>query len=77
MATLKEIYDELDRVHIDIKEYIEIDATGNEASDISRDIEGPLEALLVALDTIIDDKNAGLYEELTEDDFLEEDEDLW
>lgn len=72
MATLKEIYDELDRIHNDIQEYIEIDATGNEASDISKDVEGPLDTLLVALDNIIDDKNAGIYEEPTEDDFLED-----
>ena len=77
MATLKEIYDELDTIMGDVQEYIEIDAGGNLSSDLVRDVENPLEALLVALDNIIDDKAAGIYEERGEDDFYEEDEDSW
>lgn len=77
MATLKEIYDELDTIMGDVQEYIEIDAGGNLSSDLVRDVENPLEALLVALDNIIDDKAAGIYEERGEDDFFEEDEDSW
>ena len=76
MATLNEIYDELDRILEDVQEYIEIDAGGNLSSDMQRDVENPLEALLVALDNIIDDKAAGLYEERGEDDFYEEDEEF-
>jgi hypothetical protein len=76
MATLNEIYDELDRILEDVQEYIEIDAGGNLSSDIQRDVENPLEALLVALDNIIDDKAAGIYEERGEDDFYEEDEEF-
>ena len=77
MATLKEIYDELDTIMGDVQEYIEIDAGGNLSSDLVRDVENPLEALLVALDNIIDDKAAVIYEERGEDDFFEEDEDSW
>ena len=76
MATLNEIYDELDRILGDIQEYIEIDASGNLSSDMQRDVENPLEALLVALDNIIDDKAAGIYEERGEDDFFIEDEEF-
>lgn len=77
MATLNEIYDELDRILGDVQEYIEIDAGGNLSSDLTKDVENPLESILVALDNIIDDKTAGIYEERGEDDFLEEDEDSW
>lgn len=77
MATLNEIYDELDRILGDVQEYIEIDAGGNLSSDMQRDVENPLEALLVALDNIIDDKAAGIYEERGEDEFLEDFEDSW
>jgi|TARA_B100000902_G_C27026525_1_gene772259 hypothetical protein len=76
MATLKEIYDELDRIQDDIKEYIEDSDGGNLSSDLTRDVENPLEMLLVALETIIDDKEAGIYEEHGEDDFYGEDEDF-
>lgn len=76
MATLNEIYDELDRILGDVQEYIEIDAGGNLSSDMQRDVENPLEALLVALDNIIDDKAAGIYEERGEDDFFIEDEEF-
>ena len=77
MATLKEIYNELDRILEDINDYIEETDSGNLASDMQKDVAGPLESLVVALDNIIDDKTAGLYEEYEEDNFYEEDEDSW
>ena len=77
MATLKEIYSELDRILEDINDYMEETDSGNLASDMQKDVVGPLESLVVALDNIIDDKNAGLYEEYDGSDFYEEDEDLW
>ena len=67
MATLKEIYNELDRILEDINDYIEETDSGNLASDMQKDVADPLESLVVALDNIIDDKNAGLYEEYEED----------
>ena len=77
MATLKEIYNELDRILEDINDYIEETDSGNLASDMQKDVADPLESLVVALDNIIDDKTAGLYEEYEEDNFYEEDEDSW
>ncbi len=77
MATLKQIYDELDSILGDVQEYIEDSDGGNLSSDLTKDVENPLEVLLVALDTIIDDKSAGIYDLDGGNDFLEEDEDLW
>jgi hypothetical protein len=77
MATLKEIYNELDRILEDINDYIEETDSGNLASDMQKDVAGPLESLVVALDNIIDDKTAGLYEEYEGDNFYGEDEDSW
>ena len=62
MATLREIYDELDRIGDDITAYIEECNNGNLSSDLTQDVENPMEALLVALETIIDDKDAGIYD---------------
>lgn len=72
MATLKQIYDELDSILGDIQEYIEDSDNGNLSSDLTKDVENPLETLLVALDTIIDDKAAGIYDLDGESDFLED-----
>jgi len=77
MATLKEIYNELDRILEDINDYIEETDSGNLASDLRGDVAEPLETVVSALDTIIDDKNAGLYEEYDGGDFFEEDENSW
>ena len=76
MATLKEIYSELDRILEDINDYIEETDSGNLASDLRGDVAGPLETLVSELDTIIDDKNAGVYEEYDGSNFYEEDEEF-
>jgi hypothetical protein len=76
MATLNEIYDELDRLLGDIQEYIEDSDNGNLSSDLTSNVENPLETLLVALDNIIDDKTDGIYDLDVESDFLEDFEDL-
>jgi hypothetical protein len=76
MATLNEIYDELDRLLGDIQEYIEDSDNGNLSSDLTINVENPLETLLVALDNIIDDKTDGIYDLDVESDFLEDFEDL-
>jgi len=75
--TLKEIYDELDRILDDINEYADEAESGNLSSDITKDVADPLEHILSALDIIIDDETAGLYEEPGEDEFLENFEDSW
>tara|TARA_R110002153_G_scaffold20028_1_gene68113 strand:+ start:608 stop:838 length:231 start_codon:yes stop_codon:yes gene_type:complete len=76
MATLNELYDELDRLLEDFQEYSEDTNGGNLSSDLRRDVENPLESILVALDTIIDDKSAGIYDFDGGEDFLEEEEDF-
>ena len=76
MATLNEIYDELDRLLGDIQEYIEDSDNGNLSSDLTGNVENPLESILVALDNIIDDKTDGIYDLDGESDFLEDFEDL-
>jgi hypothetical protein len=38
--------------------------------------KGPLDSILSALDGIIDDESAGVYEEYTEDEFYGEDEEF-
>jgi hypothetical protein len=77
MATLKEIYDELDRIWDDINEYADNTENSNLFSDITKDVADPLEHILSALDTIIDDKSAGIYDLDGESDFLEGDEESW
>ena len=74
--TLNELYDELERMLTDVQEYNEDSDGGNLSSDLRRDVENPLESILVALDTIIDDKAAGIYDLDGGDEFLEEDEDF-
>ena len=60
MATLREIYDELERIHGDITDYVEECDNGNLSSDLTMNVENPMESLLVALETLIDDKDAGI-----------------
>ena len=74
--TLKEIYDELDRILDDINEYADETESGNLSSDITKDVADPLEHILSALDTIIDDKTDGIYDLDGEDDFYGEEEDF-
>ena len=62
MATLSEIYDELNRIGEDITAYIVEWDNGNLSSDLTGNVGNPMEALLVALETIIDDKDAGVYD---------------
>ena len=62
MATLSEIYDELNRIGEDITAYIEECDNGNLSSDLTGNVGNLMEALLVALETIIDDKDAGVYD---------------
>ena len=62
MATLSEIYDELNRIGEDITAYIEECDNGNLSSVLTGNVGNPMEALLVALETIIDDKDAGVYD---------------
>ena len=77
MATLKEIYNELEMVKEDIDAYVEEASSANQASDVAGSVQNPLDKILSALDGIMDDEVAGIYEEHGEDGFYEEEEDSW
>ena len=77
MATLKEIYNELELIMEDIDAYVEEADNANLASDVAGNVKNPLEKILSALDGIMDDESAGVYEDYGEDEFYEEDEDSW
>ena len=77
MATLKEIYNELEMIMEDIEAYVEETNNANLASDVAGSVKNPMEKILSALDGIMDDESAGVYEDYGEDEFYEEDEDSW
>ena len=76
MATLKEIYNELEMIMEDIDAYVEEADNANLASDVAGSVKNPMEKLLSALDGIMDDESAGVYEDYGEDEFYEEDEEF-
>ena len=76
MATIKEIYNELKMIMEDVDGYVEEADNANQASDVAGTVQRPLDKVLSALDTIMDDESAGVYEEYTEDEFYEEDEEF-
>ena len=77
MATLKEIYNELKMIMEDVDGYVEEADNANQASDVAGTVQRPLDKVLSALDTIMDDEAAGVYEDYGEDEFYEEDENSW
>ena len=74
MATLKEIYAQLDVLITELEDIVENEINSNKASDIQKDVLDGIETATIKLDGIIDDENAGLYESRDDDEFLEEDE---
>ena len=76
MATLKEIYNELEMIMEDIDAYVEEADNANLASDVAGSVKNPLDKVLSALDGIMDDESAGVYEDYGEDEFYEEDEEF-
>ena len=77
MATLKEIYNELEMIMEDVEAYVEEADNDNLASDVAGSVKNPLDKILSALDGIMDDESAGVYDDYGEDEFYEEDEDSW
>ena len=61
----------------DVDGYVEEVDNANQASDVAGTVQRPLDKVLSALDTIMDDEAAGVYEEYGEDEFYEEDENSW
>jgi|TARA_R100000081_G_scaffold81709_1_gene49200 hypothetical protein len=76
MATLKEIYNELKMIMEDVDGYVEEASNANQASDVAGSVQNPLDKILSALDGILDDEAAGIYEEHGEDDLYEREYDL-
>ena len=76
MATIKEIYNELKMIMEDVDAYVEEADNANQASDVAGTVQRPLDKVLSALDTIMDDEAAGVYEDYGEDEFYEEDEEF-
>ena len=77
MATIKEIYNELKMIMEDVDAYVEEADNANQASDVAGTVQRPLDKVLSALDTIMDDEAAGVYEDYGEDEFYEENENSW
>ena len=76
MATLKEIYAQLDVLITELEDIVENEANSNKASDIQKDVLEGIETATIKLDGIIDDENAGMYEDDGENGFYEEEEDF-
>ena len=76
MATLKEIYNELEMIMEDVEAYVEEADNANLASDVAGSVKNPMEKILSALDGIMDDESAGVYEDYGEDEFYGEEEEF-
>ena len=74
MATLKEILRELEVLIEEVTHYIKVTDSDNLASDLEKDVLDDMETAAANLEGIIGDVTDGLYEDDTEDDFLEEDD---
>ena len=61
----------------DIEAYVEEADNDDLASDVDGNVKTPLDKILSALDSILDDEAAGVYDMYGEDDLYEEEEDLW
>jgi hypothetical protein len=77
MATLKEIYAQLDVLIEELNDIVDNTENSNKASDIQKDVLDRLEYAASELDTIIADEIDGLYEDDDENGFLGEDEERW
>ena len=76
MATLKEIYNELETLYEELDEYVDNAENANLSSDVTGNALIPLSKVLTAIDSILDDEAAGVYENYTEDDIYEREYDL-
>ena len=74
MATLKQIYTQLDAIIEELEYIVENDDNDNLSSDIHKLVLDRVESAAIELDGIILDKGNGLYEDDGKDDFLEDSE---
>ena len=76
MATLKEIYNELETLYEEMDDYVDNAENANLASDVTGNALIPLSKVITAIDSIMDDEAAGVYEMHGEDDLYQEDEEF-
>lgn len=76
MATLKEIYNELETLYEEMDDYVDNAENANLASDVTGNALIPLSKVITAIDSIMDDEAAGVYEMYGEDDLYQEDEEF-
>ena len=74
MATLKQIYTQLDAIIEELEYIVENRDNDNLSSDIHKLVLDRVESAAIELDGIILDKGNGLYEDDGKDDFLEDSE---
>ena len=74
MATLKQIYTQLDAIIEELEYIVENGDNDNLSSDIHKLVLDRVESAAIELDGIILDKDNGLYEDDGKDDFLEDSE---
>tara|TARA_R110000803_G_scaffold37781_4_gene81554 strand:- start:20650 stop:20886 length:237 start_codon:yes stop_codon:yes gene_type:complete len=74
MATLKQIYTQLDAIIEELEYIVENGDNDNLSSDIHKLVLDRVESAAIELDGIILDKGNGLYEDDGKDDFLEDSE---
>ena len=60
----------------DIDAYVEEADNANLTSDVAGSVKNPMEKILSALDGIMDDESAGVYEDYGEDEFYGEEEEF-
>ena len=76
MATLKEIYNELETLYEEMDDYVDNAENANLASDVTGNALIPLSKVITAIDSIMDDEAAGVYEMHGEDDLYQQDEEF-
>jgi hypothetical protein len=79
MSRLNEIYSQLEVISEEIDIYVDTCENDNISSDIAGKVQNALDTAIFELNVIVDDENAGLYENSEDDGFpedLEEEEEF-
>jgi hypothetical protein len=79
MSKLNEIYRQLEVISEEIDIYVDTCENDNISSDIAGKVQNALDTAIFELNVIVDDENAGLYENSEDDGFpedLEEEEEF-
>ena len=76
MSILNELYRQLEVIDQEVDDYIDTSDKDAIVSDVAGKVKNSLEKAIFELKCIVDDEDAGLYEDDGEMDFLEEEEDF-